>query len=201
VVRLVIVPRLARAAVAGLRARRLARRFPLPLDSAYFARLLRARREGASTVAAVAYGYGVTPARADGLARALTRALASAVDVAWLPAVAYGADEIPVLPQSPLAAVVAAFNPSATPEPENHGAFVRALAARIGERAPLIAIVDASDFTARFRDDPRRLAERQAAWRELLGTDGADALFANLAEPDLPQLAAALSSRLAGAAG
>ena len=190
----VIVPRLALAAIAWSRERRLARHFPLALDHAYFRRLLHAWREGTAHVLAVPYSYDVPRANADGLARVMTRALESAVDIAWRPPVPYGADDLPVVPDTTLAAVVAVFNLGATPERENHGAFLAGLARAAG-RTPLIAVVDTSDFIARFHDQPARIAERQAAWRQLVAADG-EPLFVRLAHPDLAEAAVALTLRL-----
>jgi len=191
----VIVPRLALCAIAWLRERRLAHRFPLALDHAYFRRLLHAWHEGTAHVLAVPYSFDVPRTHADGLARMMTRVFQCAVDVAWRPSVPYGEDEIPILPPPPLAAVVAVFNLSATPERENHGAFLTALAARAADRAPVIALVDTSEFASRFHDHPARIAERQAAWRALCASHG-EPLFVRLAHPDLAEAAAALTTRL-----
>jgi hypothetical protein len=191
----VIAPRLALAALAGLRERRLAQRFPLALDHTYFRRLLHAWHEGTTHVLAVPYSFDVPRTHADALARMMTRVFQCAVDVAWRPSVPYGDDDAPALPASPLAAVVAVFSLSATPERENHGAFLAALAARAAGRAPVIAVVDTSEFAARFHDQPARIAERQAAWRQLCAPFG-EPLFVRLAHPDLAEAAAVLTMRL-----
>jgi hypothetical protein len=193
---IVIAPRAALAAIAWWRERRLARRFPLALETAYFQRLLHAWREGAARVIAIPYSFDVPKANAEGLARLLMRVFQSPVDLVWSPPVPYGADETPRLPPATLAGVVGVFSLSATPEPEIHGAFVAALAADLADRAPLAALVDTSDFVARFRDQPRRIEERQAAWREMLAAQGSEPLFVRLAEPELAAAAEALGSRL-----
>ena len=190
----VVVPRLALAALAWSRERRAARHFPLALDHAYFRRLLHAWREGAAHVLAMPYSYELPRANADGLARVMTRALQGAVDIAWRPPVPYGADDLPVVPGTALAAVVAVFNLSATPERENHGAFLAGLVRAAG-RTPVIAVVDTSEFVGRFHDQPARIAERQDAWRELVA-GGGEALFVRLAHPDLAEAAAAVTLQL-----
>jgi hypothetical protein len=126
----------------------------------------------------------------------LARAFACAVDIGWLPSTPYGADGLQGLPSSPLAAVVVLFNATATPERENHGAFVAAVAARVAGRAPLVVLVDTSDFADRFRDSPRRIAERRAAWEQALAEHGCHPLFVRLAEPDLADAAATLTTLL-----
>jgi hypothetical protein len=193
---LVIAPRAALATGAWISRRRLASRFPLALDEPYFQRLLRGWQRGTARVVALAYSYDVPQRNADGLAQVLTRALESAVDIQWRPAVAYGADDLPEVASGAPAAVVVVFNLSATPERETHGAFVRALAAQLASGAPLVAVVDASDFTDRFDDHPRRIAERRDAWERALAEQGVDAVFVRLASPDLAQAGAALARRL-----
>ena len=103
---IIIVPRFALAGVAGLRDRRLTRCFPIALESAYFQRLLHARQEGTAHVIALPYSFAIAAANRDGLAKLLTRAFQSAVDIAWYPPVAYGDDALPDLPAPALAGAV-----------------------------------------------------------------------------------------------
>jgi hypothetical protein len=191
-----VVPRLALAALAARRERRLAQAFPLALAHPYFERLLRAWREGTARIVAVPYSYAVQPPHAQGLANVLTRAFEAPVDVAWLPPTPYGADDVPdVAARSPTLAVMV-FPLAATPEAETHGAFASALAAQLAGRASLVAVVDTSGFADRFTDAPRRSAEREAAWKALLARHGIDALFVRLAQPDVAAAAASLAAAL-----
>ncbi len=124
----------------------------------------------------------------------LTRVFQSTVEVGWLPAVPYGGDDLPAIPSTPLAAVVVVFNLSATPERENQAAFLRALATHLAGGAPLVAIVDTSEFGNRFQGNPRRIAERRASWQQTLAAQGIEALFVRLAEPNLAEAAEALAT-------
>lgn len=198
---IVIVPRFALAGIAWIRERRMARRFPIALDAAYFQRLLHAWREGAAHLVAVPYSFDIPAARRDGLSKLMTRVFDTGVDIAWRPPIAYGDDTLPDLPPPPLAGVVALFNLAATPERENHGAFAAALAERLAGRAPLVAIVDISDFVDRFHDQPRRVEERETSWRQALETAGIAPLFVRLADPDLRQADAAFASAFERVAG
>ena len=191
----VIVPRLALAAFAWAAERRAQARFPLVLAEPYFQRLLHAWREGTARIAAVAYSYAIAKPNAEALARLLTRAFESAVDVQWLPPAAYGADDVPSPPPPPLAAAVVVFNLNATPERENHGAFAGALRTALAGRAPLTAVVDTSDFDTRFGETPRA-DERRRAWEQVLGDAGIAPLFVRLADPDVAAAAATLTTRL-----
>jgi hypothetical protein len=87
------------------------------------------------------------------------------------------------------------FNLTATPERDSHGAFIEALRSA-APHTPLIAIVDISDFVDRFAADPRRLGERERAWRQILEPHRIEPLFVRLVDPDLHEAGAMLSSRL-----
>jgi len=118
------------------------------------------------------------------------------VDVGWRASTPYGSDALPDLPTPGSASIVALFNLAATPEPENHGAFVDALQRHGVAHARPVAIVDTSDFVDRMSGDPRRIAEREAAWRQMLEAHGVEPLFVRLVEPDLREAGAALATRL-----
>jgi len=190
---LVIVPRLALAAVAWIAQRRRADAMPLSLRDPYFQGLLRGWRQGTARIAALAYSYAIPKVNAEGLAQVLTRALQSTVEIDWLPVTAYGADDVPRIESPAPTAIIAVFNLGATPEPEAHGEFVRALAALKGAHAPLIALVDTSEFVARFGDQPRRIAERTDSWLRALAPAGCEPLFIQLARPDVARDGAALA--------
>ncbi|MGE5088069.1 MAG: DUF2868 domain-containing protein [Candidatus Levyibacteriota bacterium] len=192
----VVVPRLALAGAAWMGARRISRRFPLGLDTPYFRRVVRAWRAGTARVLAIPYSLDVPAPAAEGLRALLARALEAPVDLEWTPAVRYG-DDAPPLPSAPasLAAVIVLFDLAATPEAENHGAVVGELAAQAGG-APLIAMVDTTEFTARFGGVPKRIEERRTAWRQVLEARGATPLFVSLARPDVAAAAASFNDLL-----
>lgn len=191
----VIVPRLVLAGAAFLGERRLSRRFPIPLGHAYYQRLLHGWREGTARVIALPYSFDVSPVARDGLSKLMARVFDSGVDVAWHPPTPYGDDAPPALPASRLAGAAAVFNLTATPERDSHGAFIEALRSA-APHTPLIAIVDISDFVDRFAADPRRLGERERAWRQILEPHRIEPLFVRLVDPDLHEAGAMLSSRL-----
>ena len=188
----VILPRFLLAAVAWIGERRLAHRFPIPLAHAYYQRLLHVWHEGAARVLVLPYSFDVPASAREGLTKVMARVFDAGVDIGWSAPTPYGADALADLPTAP-ANVVALFNLAATPEPENHGAFVEALRKR---EAHLIAIVDTSAFVDRFGGNPRRIAEREAAWRQLLEPHGVEPLFVRLVDPDLLEASAMLSTRL-----
>ncbi len=194
IVAVVVAPRLVLAAIAWMQTQRLSRRFPLQLDAPYFQRILRAWRAGTAQVFAVPYSFDLPAQAAAGLKALLSRAFESPVVLEWSAPVRYG-DDAPPLPGASPAAVIVVFSLAATPEAENHGAIVGELAAR-APAIPLVAIVDTSDFGARFREVPKRVAEREAAWRQVLEPRGAAPLFISLVQPDLAAAAASFNAAL-----
>lgn len=88
--------------------------------------------------------------------------------------------------------LVLLFALTATPEAETHGAFLAAVAARQGQGARRLVLIDESGFRARFTDDAARLAQRRAAWERLLAAHGERPAFVDLAHPRPVDLEAAL---------
>jgi hypothetical protein len=191
----VILPRLVLGAFAWLGERRLARSFPLPLEHAYYRRLVRRWREGNAQIEIFPYSFDVAPDRREALARVMTRVFDAGATLGWHPSTPYGDDAIPPASHASPGALVAIFNLAATPERENHAAFVEALRAR-APHAPLIAIVDTTDFADRFFDAPRRIAEREEAWRRSFSAQRIEPLFVRLADPDVREAGDTIAMRL-----
>ena len=92
--------------------------------------------------------------------------------------------------------LVALFALSATPEDDNHGAFIASLSARSGAGSPPAAIVDESGFRTRFAQQPQRIDERREAWRRVLAAQHVEPVFVDLGAPDAADAAAALDAAL-----
>jgi hypothetical protein len=200
----VLLPRAALAFGTGWSARRLARSLPLSLGDVYFQRLTRQITGETARVRIVPYAYQLAPQATLGLEAALRRVFGTRVEISIAPVVAWGGeDAMPggLLPKEPLALAVALFNFAATPETENHGAFLRALRAATGGGAPLVALVDESGFRARFPAESVRLAKRRESWRAAADAAGVAALFADLERPELPAMEAELNVVIEGRAG
>jgi hypothetical protein len=81
---------------------------------------------------------------------------------------------------------VALFSLAATPEAENHAAFLGALAAALPPDAAIVALVDESSFIRRFGAASTRLADRRATWRRILASRvDVEPLFVSLETQDL----------------
>jgi hypothetical protein len=175
----VLLPRTVLALAAAWRARRLAASLPLPLTDAYFRRLLQSRSGVAVAVQVLPYSYHPGPELRPGLCAALERRLGSTVTLDMAEPVALGGEDELQLDRSGAPIRVALFSLTATPERENHGAFVRTLAqAHDG----LIVLVDESGFRQRLAgaDLAARLAERRSAWQRMLQDEGQAPEFVDL---------------------
>lgn len=186
---LVVLPRLALALWAGLRARRLQAHLPLPLAEPYFQHLLRQQHGGQTPLRVWPHAH--TP---DAAAQAALRALCARVfgDAAALqlaPTVAYGSEEAPGDLPGEGTRRIALFDLGATPEPESQGRLLQALG------APLM-LVDESAFVQRFGAESPRRRERRQAWSALAQSAGSAVVFVELRADALPAAEAALQAAL-----
>ena len=194
----VVLPRLLLAVVDRLREQRLATRFPLPLDDAYFGALVRSHRGEAVSAVVVPHVQAPSPQAVLGLRSILAAVMGPKTQLAVRVPVAYGNEEAaagaialaaPSAASTPTPApvpalVIALMSSTATPEPQAQGAFIDALSAALPPGASLLVLVDESAFAARFGEaDPaatRRRAERRSAWTRLLAAHGRQPLFVDL---------------------
>lgn len=190
---LVVAPRLALAAFARWRERRLAARLPVPLDEPYFRRLLSGFAPERLQLRVVPYSYTIDEPGLHGLRDATRALLGDHTDLALRPAVGFG-DEASATAgldaaDRSVGLTVALFSLASTPERENHGAFLDALRGALGAR--LIALVDEAPYKRRLGDVPgarERLADRRHAWSAFCSAHRVHAAFVDLAQPDLARL-------------
>jgi hypothetical protein len=187
----VIVPRLVLSLVAGWRARRLARRFPLDLEQPYFRNLAGSIGAAGPTVLRVLpYSFTVDEARHRGLAAVAAMALGERAQLMLRPPIPYGEDPQEHLADAALddqsvAVTAVLFNLAATPERENHGAVLDYLA-RHAARG-IAVLIDESAMVERAAGQPgseARLAERLALWRQFCSYHRTTATFVNLQHPE-----------------
>ncbi|MBW6493561.1 MAG: DUF2868 domain-containing protein [Burkholderiaceae bacterium] len=200
----VVVPRLALAALARWRERRLASDFPVPFGESYFRRLLADWPEDPTKVRIVPYGYTPNAQVRAGVHHLAEHLYGARVQLQADEPVAFGdEDELAAAapaaggsPAAPMVDVIALFNLAATPETENHGAFIDALQKCTPD--PVLVLVDESAYRRRLGAQPgatERLAERREAWSALAGTRGLTAVFADLEKPDLAAVERELAAR------
>jgi hypothetical protein len=186
---LVVLPRLVLAAVAHWRARRIAANFPLDLDQPYF-RQLRGKMGGPPGVLRVLpYSFTLDEARDRGLASVAAMLLGEQARVMLRPSSGYGDEPVDALggaalidPAVSLTAVL--FNLAATPENENHGAFLDHLL-RASPRGVAV-LIDESSLLERLAAQAggrTRVDERIALWQEFCAHHRTTATIVNLLEP------------------
>ncbi len=188
---LVVLPRLLLAVVAGWRARRLARNFPLDLDQPYYRKLADSIGAGSPALLRVLpYSYTLDEARDRGLWAIAAAALGAQARVQLRPASDYGIDAKEALrdvqlDEAGVTVTAVLFSLSATPEKESHGAFLDYLTKHV--RRGVAVLVDESPLTERIGDQAgsaERVAERSALWRQFCSFHGTSATFVNLLQPE-----------------
>ena len=168
----VIVPRLGLAALAAWRARRAAREIALPLDEAYFKRLLRALPVQGWPVTVLPYSYRLGAAQQAAMTASLADALGPGAQARIAASLPLGAEDqlAQHLPTDLADSIALLFAATATPERETHGAFVQAIAA-LRPAATLQVLIDESGLRKQFgsgADGTSRLRQRREAWQRLL---------------------------------
>ncbi len=203
----VLLPRAVLALGHFVVERRLAKHFPLSVDDAYFQTIARAHRGEAARIRVVPYSYRPSPQTALGLNALMGRVFGANTEVTISPTVPFGGEDAldpESVPGAPVALVAALLSLTATPERENHGMFIAALAVRKPPSTPLAVLVDESAFRQRF-DEPggsgaARLGERRAAWQRMLAENGREAVFVDLENHDLAEAERALRAAIDRAA-
>jgi hypothetical protein len=199
----VLVPRALLALSAWMSTWRLERRLPLPLDDAYFQRLLRTFKGESAAVRVVPYSYQLAPQSVLGLREIVTSVFGPKAEVTIAPSVAFGEeDALPpdLVPSTGVALAAALFTLTATPEAENHGTFLAAVTGALAQGTPLAALIDEAGFRQRFAGQEVRLEERRNAWRQMLAARKVEPVFVDLTQPDVAASADALTAVLDRAA-
>jgi hypothetical protein len=186
---LVVLPRLALALLAGLRARRLQADLPLPLEQPYFQQLLRQQHGGQTPLRVWPHAHTPNAAAQAALRALCARVFGDAASLQLAPTVAYGSEEAPGDLPAAGTRRIALFELGATPEPESQGRLLQALG------APLM-LVDESAFVQRFGAESPRRRERRQAWSALARSAGSAVVFVELRADALPAAEAALQAAL-----
>jgi hypothetical protein len=184
---LVVLPRMMLALTSQWQARRLEKNFPLDLEAPYFRKLganFGAQAGAAAILRVLPYSFTLDEARNQGLNVVAAQLLGEPARVMLRPSLAYG--EEPALgdiglDDAKVTLTAALFNLSATPEKENHGAFLDSLV-RHAPRAVTV-LIDESSYLERIGAE--RVAARIALWREFCHFHQLEATIVNLLAPAL----------------
>jgi hypothetical protein len=176
----VVLPRLILAAAASWKAGRAARRFPLDLNESYFRKLGGSDGVPMLQLHVFPYSFTLDNAQNKGLEAVAAKLLGEPARLVVHPALAYG-EAPPLLPAASKNKepdpphIVALFNLAATPENENHGAFLEHLS-RASARG-ISVWIDESIYLERL--GPARIQERIALWREFCTFHRCEAVIVN----------------------
>jgi hypothetical protein len=188
----VIVPRLALALAAALRATRFALRIPRPESLTPYFRSAFASVEGAvarATAVVMPFAYDLSPNALARLIAWIPQAAGGPVDVEAREGLPYGEeqaylDAFGARGGDRADLVVLPFSLATTPEAENHGEVLAGVRDRLAASRPgarLMVVVDEAPYAERMSAAPERVAERREAWRAFVRSHGLDAQFVSLA--------------------
>lgn len=185
---LVVLPRLALAATAGMRARAAARRLLPDLSRPYYLALRQAAGAGSGLLRVLPYSLHVDTARQHGLERLAAHWLGTEARLELLGTLDYGADAdtaaralaAPPAQRADTWLPALLFNLAATPEEETHGVLLDALRRRLPTN--LRVLVDAASLRERVGSG-ERLAERAELWRSFCHAHRLDAEIVDLTQP------------------
>jgi hypothetical protein len=197
---IVVLPRLALAAIAWLAGRRLQRAGLLPAHVASYARrTLGAGQELPIAVSVTPYAFEPPPGTGETLARLLSRTHGHGARPELQTPIAYGEESsIPAVfaaDADGVASRVLLMNLASTPETENHGAAIVAArdhARRARPEQRLLVVLDESAYVARFGGAAMfagRLEERRQLWRSFVAGYGVEVAFTHDAD-NAPQAGA-----------
>ncbi len=206
---LVVLPRALLAACAHWQTRKLTRHFPLDLEQPYFRKLHQALGAAPGVLRVLPYSFTVDEARDKSLTVIATMLLGEGARLMLRPAIAYGdepQDALPIDvlndPNVTLTAVL--FNLAATPEKENHGAFLNHLVHK--STRSIVVLLDESSFLERVGTQAggnagnARVAERIALWQQFCNFHQAPATVVNLVDPNAHPLDNGVGPRTSAAA-
>lgn len=180
---LVVLPRSVFAALAHWKTRRLERQFPLDLEEPYFRKLGgQVGVSGPVVLRILPYSFTVDEARDKGLSQVATMLFGDQARVMLRPPSAYGDEPEDLLrdvnlDDTNVTAVL--FNLAATPEKENHGAFLDHLVH--ASKRGISVLIDESSLLE--RSGAERVAERKALWQQFCQFHRTSPTFVNLLHP------------------
>jgi hypothetical protein len=206
---LVILPRLALAGLAHWRARRLQLNFPLSLAQPYFRQLVSELGGAGGVLQILPYSFALDTARNAGLARIAEMLLGDRARVVVDASTEYGGEAVSTgrVAQSTtddVAITAVLFNLAATPETQNHGAFLarEQQQTRTAGRQFLV-LLDESGYRARHGDQAggqARVTERIGLWQDFCQQYQLRPTVVDLLAPQRRQLELDMAMDFGGAA-
>lgn len=204
---LVILPRLALAGLAHWRVRRLQQDFPISLEQPYFRQFTNQFSGVGSVLQVLPYSFSLDAARHQALVQVAGMLLGERVQITVESSADYGAEtvaSIGVQRNDDVTITAILFNLAATPETENHGAFLDQTLqqARMAGRQ-LLVLLDESGYSARLGKQAgaqARVTDRIALWQSFLQQYQLQATVVDLLEPQRYRAELATAGHFTGAA-
>ena len=171
---LVILPRLLLAGLAHWRARGLQKDFPLSLAQPYFSQLISQLGGAGGVMQILPYSFTLDAARNQALTQIAGMLLGERARVIVAASAEYGSEaasvgEAPPPPGDDFAITAVLFNLTATPETQNHGAFLDCeLRQTRAVGRQLLVLLDESGYRVRLGEQAggeARVTERVALWQ------------------------------------
>ena len=194
---LVILPRLGLAGVAHWRARRLQRDFPLSLAQPYFCQLVAQLGGAGGVMQVLPYSFALDPARTGSLAQIAGMLLGERARVIVVASTAYGTDttgtdDATMAPADDVVITAVLFNLAATPETQNHGAFLdHVMKTTHAAGRQMLVLLDESGYRERLGDQAgsvARIAERVTLWQSFCQQHQLRATIVDLLAPERHRL-------------
>jgi hypothetical protein len=185
---LVVLPRILLALASHAQAWRLEKNFPLDLTQPYFRKLDDKLDAVPVILRVLPYSFTLDAARDGGLNVIAAQLLGAQARVMLRPPLAYGDEPQEALRDISLedgnvTQTAVLFNLSATPEKENHGAFLDYLVRHVPRAVTVL--IDESGYLERIGSD--RIATRITLWREFCHFHQLEAIIVNLLDPTARQ--------------
>lgn len=183
---LVLLPRLLLALLASLLEARRSAHFKLPIEEAYFARLLRGFTGAHMRFRVLPFSLTLTDTERTGLERIIDRVWGGGAVVTFEASLGWEEADarLATLPAGTPETRLVVFSLSATPEAEVQGQFLRALRGQGGAGSQTLALIDETGWRQRWPDDTARTEARRRLWQDFLGAHQIPGAITTLAQPD-----------------
>ena len=174
----VAIPRLLLAVKHSLQIAKLRKDFPLDLSERYYTDILRTWRSEAMTLDVLVCANSDNPENVENVyrfAEQLGYNLSEVKTHRWDPEV--GEMPLTLSVQGQSQQVWALMNATTTPEHEVQGESLLQIKSTLGDKVPLVVLVDMSAYIARFGDFADRIEHRKELWKNFSETIGLPVVF------------------------
>lgn len=192
----IVIPRLALTLWSHFRIRLIERRFPIDLSDLYFQKLIATHSRQPVQITAIPYAKLVSAAMGINLNQIVGDVFGPKSTFKICETIPLGGeDDVRATVKSTSNAIwLALFDLTATPETEHHGTFLRGL--RDASSQPVIALIDSSEFVARFGLSGERMQQRKRLWETFLKEQQIPYLIGDLASEDAHEIRVELAALL-----